>query len=238
MRITRFVYRAGCSAPVASCTNCASSSPPPPPPPPFFFFFFGGVAFASNNMHCISLLATLAATSDTSVPSVYLEETFEVKEQLGLQYGAGVLCNAQECEMDPKSDCQRTQPPSGGDPSLAKYAIPGCEKPARFNLTLDLYTPIGAASLGPRPAFIAIHSGGYAVNNERGFAPTYEMTAACMCDQVLACPFSFFCGIRITDSLHTTCLLRCTMYTPPLSCFFCFALSFSSLPFLLKAVCV
>jgi dienelactone hydrolase len=49
-----------------------------------------------------------------------------------------------------------------------------------FNLTLDLYTPIGVpASLGPRPAFIAIHSGGYGTNNERGFKPTYEMTAAC-----------------------------------------------------------
>ena len=30
-----------------------------------------------------------------------------------------------------------------------------------------------------RPVLVAIHSGGYAVNGERGFAPSYEMTAAC-----------------------------------------------------------
>ena len=55
-----------------------------------------------------------------------------------------------------------------------------CKKPSDVSLTLDLYTPLSVpANLGPRPAFVAIHSGGYAVNGEDGFAPSYEMRAAC-----------------------------------------------------------
>lgn len=50
--------------------------------------------------------------------------------------------------MTNTSACQEASPASGGDPALAKYAIKGCEKPAKFNLTLDLYTPIGGGSLG------------------------------------------------------------------------------------------
>jgi acetyl esterase/lipase len=69
--------------------------------------------------------------------------------------------------------CQNPEPGSAGP------AVPGCPEPQKYNLTLDLYTPVGAEKLGPRPAFVAIHSGGYSHNGEAGFAPSYEMDAAC-----------------------------------------------------------
>ena len=46
-------------------------------------------------------------------------------------------------------------------------------------LTGCLCSQVGAEALGPRPALIAIHSGGYAVNGESGFGKSYEMMAAC-----------------------------------------------------------
>lgn len=69
--------------------------------------------------------------------------------------------------------CEPTLP-SGPKPLAPSK---GCPHPALTNLTLDLYTPIGASGLGPRPAFVAIHSGGYAVNNEMG--DKNEMDTAC-----------------------------------------------------------
>ena len=87
---------------------------------------------------CVSTATAMAA------PAVHSEATYAVKQQFGVHYGAGILCNANTCTMSNTSACQATQPPTGGDPALAKFAIKGCEKPATFSLTLDLYTPIGA----------------------------------------------------------------------------------------------
>ena len=80
---------------------------------------------------------------------------------------------------------------------------PSCSNPHLFNLTLNLYFPVldtgtgtetsptkrskmplatrilNATSAGPRPAFVATHSGGYAAGTPLGFAPTWEMDAAC-----------------------------------------------------------
>jgi acetyl esterase/lipase len=95
-----------------------------------------------------------------------------------------VICNATACVYckgglkanGPRGcaeSCQNPEPGSAGPPAA------GCPRPQRYNLTLDLYSPVGAGSLGPRPALVAIHSGGYSGNGERGFAPSYEMTAAC-----------------------------------------------------------
>jgi acetyl esterase/lipase len=106
------------------------------------------------------------------------------RRRLGVPYGQGVLCNAKPCvyckgglkSNGPKGCSEACQNP---EPGAAGPAAPGCPKPQVVNLTLDLYTPIGAEALGPRPALVAIHSGGYVVNGERGFAPSYEMTAAC-----------------------------------------------------------
>lgn len=120
-----------------------------------------------------------------TAPSVHTAAVFQVKEQMAVPYGQGVLCNAKPCVYckggesrngPPKCDesCQNPEP--GGAPMPA---APGCPKPALYNLTLDLYTPIGAESLGRRPAFVAIHSGGYAKNGESGFGRSYEMAAAC-----------------------------------------------------------
>ena len=122
-------------------------------------------------------------------PVVQLHATYEVTAQLGVPYALGVLCDPQPCPHGKPQDvgelagsgydctvCQEAEP-VGAMPPIAP--TPGCKAPRVFNLTLDLYTPIGAEALGPRPAFIATHSGGYATNSERGFAPTFEMTAAC-----------------------------------------------------------
>eukprot|EP01051_Picozoa_sp_SAG22_P009591 SAG22_NODE_808_length_7080_cov_4.802034_5_plen_388_part_00 len=132
----------------------------------------------------LQLLAS-AAPASGAAPSVHTAAAFEVKEQLAVPYGQGVLCNAKPCVYckggerkngPPKCDesCQNPEP--GGAPMPP---APGCPKPAVYNLTLDLYTPVGAEELGPRPAFVAIHSGGYAVNGESGFGKSYEMAAAC-----------------------------------------------------------
>lgn len=101
-----------------------------------------------------------------------------------MPYGQGVLCNAKPCvyckgglkSNGPTGCTEACQDP---EPGPAGPAAPGCPQPQKYNLTLDLYTPVGAEALGPRPALVAIHSGAYAVNGERGFAPSYEMTAAC-----------------------------------------------------------
>ena len=132
-------------------------------------------------------LAGVVASSAVALaapPAVHRHAAFEVKEQLGIPYAQGVVCNAKPCVPchgglktlgPPKCDeaCLNPLPGSAGPPSA------GCPHPQIVNLTLDLYTPQGAASLGKRPALVAIHSGGYAGNGERGFAPSYEMTAAC-----------------------------------------------------------
>lgn len=106
------------------------------------------------------------------VPSVFSNATYGVKQELGIYYGQGILCDPQKCSPNDGS-CQKPESGNTIDP------LPGCNKPAVFNLTLDMYTPITPPGTGPRPAFVAIHSGGYAVNNESGFAPTFEMEAAC-----------------------------------------------------------
>ena len=101
-----------------------------------------------------------------------------------MPYGQGVLCDAKPCVYckggfkgnGPKGCSESCQNPN---PGSAGIAAPGCPKPQKYDLKLDLYTPLNAESLGPRPALVAIHSGGYAGNGERGFAPSYEMTAAC-----------------------------------------------------------
>ena len=133
----------------------------------------------------LTMLALVAsAVALASPPAVHRHAAFAVKEQLGIPYAQGVVCNAKPCVPchgglktlgPPKCDeaCLNPLPGSVGPPSA------GCPHPQVVNLTLDLYTPQGAGSLGKRPALVAIHSGGYAVNGERGFAPSYEMTAAC-----------------------------------------------------------
>jgi len=94
-----------------------------------------------------------------------------VNVQKGVQYALGVLCNPQPCTHGDVS-CQQPIPDQ-----KPLSPMPGCPHPAVVNLTLDLYTPVGAEALGPRPGFVATHSGGYAVNNEVGFKG--EMDIAC-----------------------------------------------------------
>jgi hypothetical protein len=128
----------------------------------------------TTTMLAIYVLFSLTPlTSAAAPPTVHANAAFAVHEQLGIPYAQGVLCAAVPCTAHDGESCQK---PFG--PILA--AAPGCPHPQKFNLTLDLYTPLNVpASLGKRPAFIAHHSGGYKVNSERGFAPSYEMTAAC-----------------------------------------------------------
>ena len=136
------------------------------------------------NLRDFIFVIVLYGALSAAAPAVHKDAIFEVREKLGVPYAQGVLCDAKPCvrctggllSNGPKGcteDCQSPEPGSAGSASK------GCPRPQLYNLTLDLYTPIGAESLGPRPALVAIHSGGYSVNGERGFAPSYEMTRAC-----------------------------------------------------------
>jgi hypothetical protein len=112
-----------------------------------------------------------AASSEP--PVVWAEEAFMVREALGLQYAQGLLCNPIACVPSNESSCQNPGP-AMGSPTTA------CPSPHVFNLTLNLYLPTGNVStFGPRPALVATHSGGYATGTPLGFAPTWEMDAAC-----------------------------------------------------------
>jgi acetyl esterase/lipase len=133
-----------------------------------------------------SLLALVAlpAASIVPVPNdapnvsvVWANETFAVREFLGLQYAQGLLCDAAACAPSNESSCQNPGP-AMGSPTAA------CPSPHVFNLTLNLYLPDIAANVsnpqfGPRPALVATHSGGYATGTPLGFGPTWEMDAAC-----------------------------------------------------------
>jgi hypothetical protein len=75
-------------------------------------------------------------------PVVYRDPVFEVKEQLGVQYAQGILCDAKPCSPcndpnDGRCSCQNPEPGSAGSPQK------GCPHPVKYNLTLDLYTPVG-----------------------------------------------------------------------------------------------
>ena len=64
-----------------------------------------------------------------------------------MSYGEGVLCDAKPCvyckgglkRNGPKGCVESCQNP---EPGSAGPAAPGCPKPQRYNLTLDLYTPV------------------------------------------------------------------------------------------------
>lgn len=117
-----------------------------------------------------------ASTGDPrlSAPTVLESDTFSVKAQLGVPYAMGVLCDPKPCKKVTTADekfggydctvCQDPEP-AGKVPMRPSQ---GCPHPQIFNLTLDIYTPIGAEALGPRPAFVATHEGGYAVGTEQG----------------------------------------------------------------------
>lgn len=116
----------------------------------------------------------MAESPGAGAPAVHRDATFAVKEQLGVPYAQGVLCDAKDCT--PCNGGLKANGPPGCDESCQKPepaatplpAAPGCPHPVLVNLTLDLYTPVGTEALGLRPAFVAIHSGGYATNGERG----------------------------------------------------------------------
>eukprot|EP00729_Bicosta_minor_P014258 gene14258-17867_t len=148
----------------------------------------------------LMLAAATSAVTAGRPPAVYDDAKFEVQAELGVQYGMGVLCNATtygegcgngsftEAPYD-CSVCQAVEPQT--TPPLTPTA--DCVAPRLFNLTLDMYTPIGVkASLGPRPAIVLTHEGGYSQGTEEGCRLTAnpmdparpgkhmgEMTAAC-----------------------------------------------------------
>jgi hypothetical protein len=118
-------------------------------------------------------------TATPPPPAVHTEAAFAVRAQLGVPYATGVLCDPKPCSKaaaDPLgsiaettgydcSVCQQPEP-NTGDPPIPPSA--SCPHPRLFNLTLDIYTPVGAEALGPRPAFVAIHEGGYSQGTEQG----------------------------------------------------------------------
>lgn len=108
-------------------------------------------------------------------PIVFKNATFEVMQRLGVTYAQGVLCDSQPCTPKNTTDCQNST-----SPLPSRWANAECPKPSLFDLKLNVYTPIDVpSSLGPRPAFILVHSGGYSHGTPLGFAPTWEMEAAC-----------------------------------------------------------
>lgn len=123
-----------------------------------------------EDLQMLSLFWTLAVST---APTAYRMRTFAVKEDLQIKYAEGVLCDAAACTPNNQSACQNPNGPARMSPT------PNCPKPSRFDLKLDIYTPVGAISLGPRPVFIATHSGGYGHGTPLGFGPTWEMKAAC-----------------------------------------------------------
>lgn len=122
--------------------------------------------------------AAPAGAAIRPAPTVHTEAAYDVKVQLGLPYAMGVLCNPTPCKHGGVVRLPATVA-GGYDCSVCQQAEPvgtapitpskGCASPRLFNLTLDLYAPVGVpASFGPRPAFVAIHEGGYASGTEQG----------------------------------------------------------------------
>ena len=110
---------------------------------------------------CAPAVLMAATAASSSPPAVYRDATFQVKEQMGIQYAQGVLCDAQPCT--PCIGGLKSNGPAGCDESCLP-PLPGpapmpptahCKKPSVVNLTLDLYTPVNVPpGLGPRPAFV------------------------------------------------------------------------------------
>ena len=134
-----------------------------------------------------AIAATLPAAAEAPTPGtastppvVHADATYDIEAQLGVPYALGVLCDPQPCKSS------RTDEPGVGagvsdsyDCDVCQEAEPagttpippstGCKAPRILNLTLDLYTPVGVpAALGPRPAFVATHEGGYSKGTEQG----------------------------------------------------------------------
>jgi acetyl esterase/lipase len=96
----------------------------------------------------------------SSAPSVQREVVYHVNKTSNIVYAQGVIC----------------KPAVPGVPApMAPTAE--CPSPTLVDLTLDLYRPIGAEALGPRPGLVALHSGGYMGGDKDGFKST--MAAAC-----------------------------------------------------------
>eukprot|EP00039_Didymoeca_costata_P025550 m.13812 g.13812 ORF g.13812 m.13812 type:complete len:357 (+) comp4930_c0_seq1:43-1113(+) len=95
-------------------------------------------------------------------PVVYKQETFKVNVTSNIPYAKAVYCSVSPDPSYPTANITPTKT---------------CPNPTIRPLLLDLYTPMNATQLGPRPAFIATHSGGYAVNDKLGYKN--EMQKAC-----------------------------------------------------------
>ena len=99
---------------------------------------FLAALLAAHHAHQQGAVVAVAAP-----PAVHTDAAFEVKEQLGLPYGQGVLCNAKHCiyctgglkANGPKGCSEACQNP---EPGPAGPAAPGCPMPQKYNLTLDL----------------------------------------------------------------------------------------------------
>ena len=124
--------------------------------------------------------AAAAADVPPPPPTVHSDATFAVDARLGVPYAMGVLCDPKPCKRAAAAAVRGGQPADRGyDCSVCQQPEPvgtvpippstGCPSPRLFNLTLDLYTPVGVPpSLGLRPAFVATHEGGYASGTEQG----------------------------------------------------------------------
>ena len=123
--------------------------------------------------------AAAAAAAAPPAPTVYSDARFAVEAQLGVPYAMGVLCDPKPCKQAAAVELGPAASAGGYDCSVCQQPEPegsapippstGCASPRLFNLTLDLYRPVGVpASLGPRPAFVATHEGGYASGTEQG----------------------------------------------------------------------
>lgn len=141
----------------------------------FLFFIYYSERYVEVYVYAIlpkmslplMLAAATSAVTAGRPPAVYDDAKFEVQAELGVPYAMGVLCNATtygegcgngsftEAPYD-CSVCQAVEPQT--TPPLTPTA--DCVAPRLFNLTLDMYTPIGVkASLGPRPAIVLTHEG-------------------------------------------------------------------------------
>lgn len=112
-------------------------------------------------------------------PAVHRDAVFAVTETKDLYYAAGVVCNPKATLAARAAGQLRGEDPIHAvDRSAFIPPTPACPRPTIVNLTLDLYTPEGGlAAAGPRPAFVAIHSGGYSQNGKDGYKN--EMATAC-----------------------------------------------------------
>eukprot|EP00041_Stephanoeca_diplocostata_P015553 m.297279 g.297279 ORF g.297279 m.297279 type:complete len:357 (-) comp20077_c0_seq7:2508-3578(-) len=103
-------------------------------------------------------------------PVAHKNSVFPVLELPEVLYAQGVQCKHDSMERyDAHTSEELPIPPT-----------PSCPQPTVVNLTLDVYLPDDGpqnSTGNHRPAFVAIHSGGYASNNESGYKN--EMRIAC-----------------------------------------------------------